>query len=265
LVSFIASPTNMSDVVVAFWFAFVLRRPYRIDMSVSGQVREQGEAGERGPRARMRRHMLSTAIRLMQDGFVPSVSDVAEAAEVSRATAYRYFPSQAAMTQAVVDEALGPILAWRSEDPDADKRVAELLGHAFPRMLKYEATHRAALQQALDQWARRQAGTLGAEPRIVRGNRKGLIRDALAPLKGRVPSQTFDKLAQSLSLIFGIEAIIVLKDIWAVKDEEVRRVALWAAQALVAAAVAEAPVTGQGAATAKTKKKNAAKEPRRRG
>ena len=31
-------------------------------------------------------------------------------AEVSRATAYRYFPSQAALVQAVVDEALGPIL-----------------------------------------------------------------------------------------------------------------------------------------------------------
>ena len=75
-------------------------------MSVSGQVREQSETVERGPRARMRRHMLSTAIRLMQDGFVPSVSDVAEAAEVSRATAYRYFPSQAAMVQATVDEAL---------------------------------------------------------------------------------------------------------------------------------------------------------------
>ena len=66
--------------------------------------------------------------------------------------------------------------------------MAELFGFAFPRMLKYEATHRAALSQALDQWTRRQAGTLGAEPRIVRGNRKGLLRDALAPLKARVPS-----------------------------------------------------------------------------
>ena len=109
--------------------------------------------------------MLETAIRLMQDGFVPSVSDVAEAAEVSRATAYRYFPSQAAMVQAVVDEALGPILAWRSAEKDAERRVAELLGFAFPRMLEYEATHRAALSQALDQWARRQAGTLGGEAR----------------------------------------------------------------------------------------------------
>jgi AcrR family transcriptional regulator len=202
----------------------------------------------------MKRHMLGTAIRLMQDGFVPSVSDVAEAAEVSRATAYRYFPSQATMVQAVVDEALGPILAWRSGEKEAEDRVSHLLGFAFPRMLKYEATHRAALSQALDQWARRQAGTLGAEARIVRGNRKALLREALAPLSRQVGAQTFDKLAQSLSLIFGIEAIIVLKDIWGIADDEVRVVAQWAAHALVAAAVAEAS-SGKGVRDARRNKR----------
>jgi AcrR family transcriptional regulator len=205
----------------------------------------------------MKRHMLGTAIRLMQDGFIPSVSDVAEAAEVSRATAYRYFPSQAAMVQAVVDEALGPIRAWNSPEKDAGKRVGELLGFAFPRMLEYEATHRAALSQALDQWTRREAGTLGSEDRIVRGNRRGLLRDALAPLKGRLDPRTFDKLAQSLSLIFGIEAIIVLKDIWGLNDGEVRDAALWAADALVARAVAGQP------AVISTTKKNAVDEPRK--
>ena len=227
-------------------------------MSVSGQARAPSASAERGPRARMKRHMLSTAIRLMQDGFVPSVSDVAEAAEVSRATAYRYFPSQAAMVQAVVDEALGPVLAWRSEAKDAGDRVTELFDFAFPRMLQYEATHRAALSQALGQWARRQAGTLGGEARIVRGNRRGLLREALAPLASRLDSQTFDKLAQSLSLIFGIEAIVVLKDIWSLDDEEVRRVALWAAQALVGTALAEA-----AAGSSRKTKKNAAEAPRR--
>jgi AcrR family transcriptional regulator len=188
----------------------------------------------------MKRHMLTTAIRLMQDGYTPSVSDVAEAAEVSRATAYRYFPSQAAMVQAVVDEALGPILAWRSAENEPDRRVTELLEFAFPRLLKYEATHRAALSQALDQWTRRQAGTLGSEAPIVRGNRKVLLREALAPAAKRLGAEAFDKLAQSLSLIFGIEALVVLKDIWGLDDQEAREVALWASHALVGAALAEA-------------------------
>ncbi len=145
-------------------------------------------------------------------------------------------------------------LAPRSADKDAHKRVSELLGFALPRMLEYEATHRAALSQALDQWTRRQAGTLGAEARIVRGNRKALLREALAPLKNSVGSQTFDKLAQSLSLIFGIEAIIVLKDIWGMDDDEVREVALWAAHALRGKAVAEASAQRQSGAAQRTKK-----------
>jgi len=223
----------------------------------------EGADPDRGPRARMKRHMLATAIRLMQDGFIPSVSDVAEAAEVSRATAYRYFPSQAAMVQAVVDDALGPILAWKSGDDDAGHRVSELLTFAFPRMLEYEATHRAALEQALDQWTRRQAGTLGAEARIVRGNRRALLRDALAPLRGKVGTQTFDKLTQSLSLVFGVEAIIVLKDIYGLDNEEVRDVAVWAARALVRSAMAEA--TAGDAGPTEAIKQKAAQRPRRRG
>jgi AcrR family transcriptional regulator len=257
----------------SFALAIVLRRPYRIGMSVSpqaeqlkqeAQAQDTGQPSGRGPRARMKRHMLATAIRLMQDGFIPSVSDVAEAAEVSRATAYRYFPSQATMVQAVVDEALGPILAWRSDLDDADRRVSDLFTFAFPRMLEYEATHRAALEQALDQWTRRQAGTLGSEARIVRGNRRKLLRDALAPLKEQVGGRAYDRLVQSLSLIFGVEAIIVLKDIYGLDDERVRDVALWAAQALVSAASAEASAPG-GDGPAEAKKKNAARRPRGKG
>ena len=97
---------------------------------------------------------------LMQAGRVPSVTDVAEAAEVSRATAYRYFPTQAALVQAAVDEALGPILEWRSDLAEAEDRIADLLAFAYPRIDEYEATLRAALLQAMDQWSRRRAGTL---------------------------------------------------------------------------------------------------------
>ncbi len=207
-------------------------------MSVSGQEQGLAAPAEKGPRARMKRHMLAAAIRLMQGGIIPSVSDVAEAAQVSRATAYRYFPSQAAMVQAVVDEALGPILGWSSESDDPGRRIADLFAFSFPRMIAYEATHRAALSQALDQWTRRQAGTLGAEAPIVRGNRRGLLREALAPLRGRLTPQEFDRAAQSLSLIFGIEAIIVLKDIWRLDDSQAQEVAAWAADALVCAAIA---------------------------
>ena len=86
-------------------------------MSQVKKARRGARHGRQGADAQL---LLETAMQLMQAGRVPSVTDVAEAAEVSRATAYRYFPTQAALVQAAVDEALGPILGWRSELPDAE-------------------------------------------------------------------------------------------------------------------------------------------------
>lgn len=231
-------------------------------MPVSGQARSPVVAVEKGPRARMKRIMLDTAMALMQQGLIPSVSDVAEAAEVSRATAYRYFPSQAALIQATVDEALGPILEWTSSSDDPEERVSELLSFALPRIEEYEATHRAALRLALDQWTRRQAGTLGAEERFVRGHRKALLADAMKPLKRKLGRLAFDRAIQSLSLIFGTEAFVVLKDIWGLEGGEARRVAIWAAHALVRAATAEASAISRIDPLRRTKK-GAATKPRR--
>jgi AcrR family transcriptional regulator len=92
-------------------------------MGVSFQEDGMAEAEPRGARARTLRLMLDTAISLMQEGATPSVTEVAEAAGVSRATAYRYFPSQADLVGAVVEEALGPILEWTSEFLPSNTRV----------------------------------------------------------------------------------------------------------------------------------------------
>lgn len=207
-------------------------------MSVSGQLASI-DTSERGPRARTRRLMLDTAIRLMQSGVTPSVSEVAEAAEVSRATAYRYFPSQAALVQAVVDEALGPILTFEGVAGTAEARVSALLAAAMPRIDEFEATFKAALKMSLDQWAQRQAGTAGSEPQFTRGHRIELLRDAIMPLKSSVSAAARDQLAQALSLVFGVEVLVVLKDIWGLDAAKAQSVVQWAAAALVRATVSE--------------------------
>jgi AcrR family transcriptional regulator len=243
---------------------FIVRRWYRSEMLVSGQERhpkilKDGKAqADRGPRARMRKIMLDSAMRLMQDGLIPSVSDVAGAAQVSRATAYRYFPSQSALIQAAVDEALGPILAWTSDSTDAEVRVTELVTFAYPRMESYEATLKAALRLALDQWARRHAGLFGDEAPMVRGHRIGLLNSAVLPLKNRLTRDGFERLTQSLSLVFGTEAFVVLKDIWGLDRKRAEEVALWTCHALIQAAVAESGKVVARVPSAAGKRKNGA-------
>ena len=208
-------------------------------MNVSRRSTEPVEEAGRGPRARTRRLMLETATRLMQAGVTPSVSEVAEAAEVSRATAYRYFPSQAALVEAVVDEALGPILGWKSGFRDPQKRVADLVDTSFPRIDAFEATFRAALRLSLEEWAQRKAGAPASETPFRRGHRVDLLREALRPLNESLPAKKVQRLAQALSLIFGVEAMVVLKDMWKLDSDDTEDVVRWAASALVRSATEE--------------------------
>ena len=56
-----------------------------------------GDTGRPNQRTRTRKDLLQAAARLMKQGRTPSLEDVAAEALVSRATAYRYFPSVEAL------------------------------------------------------------------------------------------------------------------------------------------------------------------------
>lgn len=212
-------------------------------MNVSNQSTASDAKLKPGPRARTRKLMVSTASRLMQAGLTPSVSEVAEAAEVSRATAYRYFPDQAALVHAVVDEALGPILKWEGKSLNAEERILDLFDTALPRIWEFEATFKAALRLSLERWA--QDGVLSEQPRFTRGHRIDLLNEALSPLRDQLSESEFDRLAQAISLIFGVELCTVLGDIWELSGTQSSQVARWAAGALVRAAVSEAESSAQ--------------------
>ena len=55
-----------------------------------------------GHRGRVFRRLLDEAVRLVRRGRIPSVAEVAQSAGVSRATAYRYFPSRSKLVSAVI-------------------------------------------------------------------------------------------------------------------------------------------------------------------
>jgi AcrR family transcriptional regulator len=192
--------------------------------------------------------MVRTAVGLMQSGQTPSVSAAAEAAGVSRATAYRYFPTQSALVEAVVDHALGPILEWDSTSTDAEERVTDLLASSSDRILEFETTFKAALGLSLDQWAQWRSAAAPLGQQFRRGHRIELLEKALSPLRDRLTEAQFSRLAKALSLTFGLEVLLVLKDMWKVDVNEMQGVATWAASALVRAALAEAEEASAGPA-----------------
>jgi AcrR family transcriptional regulator len=193
----------------------------------------------RGVKASTFQLLLDTAMTLIREtGHVPSMAEVAQACGVSRATAYRYFPSRSALVAAVMDASLGPMRGFASPHAEAPARVRDVFEQTFPRFREFEAQMRAAVQLSLEQWAAERAGTLAEEP-YRRGHRVRILGNALAPLSGSVAPATQLRLHQALTVIYGIETWIVLKDIWGLSDRAVERVALWMADALVAAALSE--------------------------
>jgi AcrR family transcriptional regulator len=195
---------------------------------------------ERGVKAATFKLLLDTAMAIISEaGHIPSVAEVAVRAKISRATAYRYFASRSALLTAVIDASLGPVRSFSSDHPDGRERVRELFVETFPRFKEFEPQLRAAAQLSLEQWALEKAGLLEEEP-YRRGHRVRILEHALAPYARVLPGAVRDRLHKALSVVYGIEPHVILKDIWGLPDREVERIALWMADALVDAALREA-------------------------
>ncbi|MBS0056231.1 TetR/AcrR family transcriptional regulator [Yersinia sp. Marseille-Q3913] len=190
-------------------------------------------------KARTRRLLIDTAMSMYEQGAFPSITEVANAAQLSRATAYRYFPTQSALVSAMVDESLGPILAWQPTQPDAGQRIAELLSFAYPRMLQHEGVLRAALHLSLQQWADNRSNP-NNEEKLVRGNRKRLLKLAVEPLEGKLTPEALQRVIHAFSLIYGSEVFMVLKDIWHLDDADIQDVTQWMAKAILLQAETDA-------------------------
>jgi len=195
---------------------------------------------ERGVKAATFKLLLDTAMAIIREaGHIPSVAEVAVRSKVSRATAYRYFPSRSALVTSVIDSSLGPVRTFSSDHPDARTRVHELFMQTFPRFKEFEPQLRAAAQLSLEQWALEKAGLLEEEP-YRRGHRVRILEHALAPYARLLPGPVRDRLHKALSVVYGIEPYVILKDIWGLSDREVDKTALWMADALIDAALREA-------------------------
>ena len=193
----------------------------------------------RGVKAATFRLLLETAMELIhQSGHIPSVPEVAVRSKVSRATAYRYFPSRSALITAVIDSSLGPVRMLASDNPDGRQRVHELFVQTFPRFKEFEPQLRAAAQLALEQKALERAGLLEEVP-YRRGHRVRILRHAIEPLTPLLTPALRLRLHHALSVVYGIEPYVILKDIWELPDRDVERTALWMANALIDAALRE--------------------------
>ncbi|GGG17596.1 TetR family transcriptional regulator [Caldovatus sediminis] len=193
---------------------------------------------------RTRAALVAAAAELLRRGAPPTVAEAAEAARVSRATAYRYFPTQEALLLEVAElaPAVAPVEATLAALPEGDPeaRLLRLLDAFVPVLLAEQVPMRSALRVYLDNWlASRRAGE--EAPPLREGRRRRWLDTALEPLRRELPERDWLRLRAALSLTLGIEAVVVMKDVCRIEDdEEVLEVLRWAARALLRAGIEEA-------------------------
>src|SRR5579872_4176513 len=93
------------------------------------QESKQSRSKERvGQKNRTRKALLAAADALIRNGKPPTVTDVAEAAGISRATAYRYFPTQEMLwAEVALFSVGGPLFPATSDGMPVPEAVGQLV------------------------------------------------------------------------------------------------------------------------------------------
>jgi AcrR family transcriptional regulator len=192
-------------------------------------VRQEPAQGRERQKSRTRRALIAAAAELVRNGRTPTIPVAAEAAEVSRATAYRYFPTQEMLLAEVALFAIGgPLFDDDGAELPAPEAAARLVRRVGEWAYESEQPLRTLLRISLD-----------PDSGVTRpGHRVGWIAEALAPVRDQIDPGTYDKLAASLTLLMGIDPVVVMTDIAAVSREQALDSLEWSARALVEAALA---------------------------
>jgi AcrR family transcriptional regulator len=196
--------------------------------------------GREEQKARTREALVAATRRLMADGRDPTVDDVAAAAGISRATAFRYFPSRRALVAAAHPQ-IDATSLLPDDAPDDPHARLDLVMDAFLGItLGWEPQLRASLRVSLEADLEPSTGL----PPLRQGRAIGWIEDALEPLRRTHPRLDRHRLAVAIRSATGIEALVWLTDVAGLPRDEAAGILRWSAHAQLAAALAgDAPPT----------------------
>ena len=132
------------------------------------------ESGRTRQKQRTRDQLIAAARELITAGDTPRVEEVAEAAGISRPTAYRYFASQAELLAAAFPETAAASVLPDPPPAALDERVAVVAGFVIGRVQETEPQQRAMLRLSL--------GEVPHELPLRQGRAIPWFVEALAPI-----------------------------------------------------------------------------------
>jgi AcrR family transcriptional regulator len=198
------------------------------------------ELNGRVAQKRRTREALVEAARqlIVEGGAVPTVEAAAEAASISRTTAYRYFPSQRALFAAAHPEtALESLLP--DDAPDDVAARLELAIAALTKMVvATEPQARTMLRLSLEADPDERSQLALRQGRAIKW-----IEDALAPLRSEMSAADVHRLAVAIRSATGIEALVWLTDVAGLSRDDATHLMRWSALAMLTAALHDRTMT----------------------
>jgi AcrR family transcriptional regulator len=190
--------------------------------------------GRSAQKRRTRDALVDAARDLVAKGEAPTVEAAAEAAAISRTTAYRYFPNQRALLAAAHPETAAQSFLPHDAPRDVSSRL-DLVIDGFTRMIvETEAQQRTMLRLSLEADPAERA-----QLPLRQGRAITWIEEALAPLRPKMSDSEIHRLAIAVRSAAGIEALAWLTDVAGLTRAEATELMRWSAQALLQRAVAD--------------------------
>ena len=190
--------------------------------------------GRIGQKRRTREALVAAARALVAKGVTPTIEQAADAAAISRTTAYRYFPNQQALLVAAHPETGASSLLPDDAPADAASRL-DLVIDTFTRGLaETEAQQRTMLRLSLEADPAQRAQLPLRQGRAIKW-----IEEALAPLRKQMSEAKVHRLTLAIRSATGIEALVWLIDVAGLSREDAIQLVRWSARALLKSAIAE--------------------------
>jgi AcrR family transcriptional regulator len=194
--------------------------------------------GRTDQKRRTREALVTAARELVAKGESPTVEAAAEAAAISRTTAYRYFPSQRELLAAAHPETMATSLLPENAPDDVPTRLDMVVDTLTRIVVRTESQQRTMLRLSLE-------ATPEERARLPLRQGRGIkwLEEALAPLRPKLGEARVHRLAIAVRSATGIEAFAWLTDVAGLSRDDARELMCWSARAMLQAAVAD---TGSG-------------------
>jgi len=178
--------------------------------------------------------MVAAARDLLAAGEMPTVEQAADAAGVSRATAYRYFPNQRDMLVAAHPEIEARSLLGTDPPDDVGARLDCAVDELTRMLIKNEPVLRTMLRLSLESEGSHRERLLLRQGRAI-----GWLEDALQPLRGSIPRADVRRLVYAIRCVVGVEALVWLCDVAGLSRNDAVKLMRWSARGLLRGALAD--------------------------